>query len=147
MLIDFQNKIGTHTCFWVDWIVHLAKVSMDDEHLPNENQRHNISKEFQTYTIWDISHPPKKSICQEDNCHPQFFFLFLAHLSWLFRLTAQGGHQGWERRRCLTRWSCSTSSRGCVTRWSWSTSSRRCLKSWSWSTSSRGRRWKRSPRW
>ena len=41
--------------------------------------------------------PPKKNICQEDNCHPQFFFsLFLAHFSWLFRLTAHGGHQGWE---------------------------------------------------
>ena len=39
MLIDFQNKIGTHTCFWVYWIVHLAKVSMDDEHVPNKNQR------------------------------------------------------------------------------------------------------------
>ena len=45
----------------------------------------------------DISHPPKKNICQEDNCHPQFFLLlFLAHFSWLFRLTAHGGHQGWE---------------------------------------------------
>ena len=33
----------------------------------------------------DISHPPKKAICQEDNCHPQFFSsLFLAHFSWLF---------------------------------------------------------------
>ena len=44
----------------------------------------------------DIFHPPKKNICQEDTCHPQFFFLFLAHFSWLFRLTAHGGHQGWE---------------------------------------------------
>ena len=52
MLIDFQNKIGTHTCFRVDWIVHLAKVSMDDELVPNENKRHNISKEFQTYTLY-----------------------------------------------------------------------------------------------
>ena len=25
----------------------------------------------------DISHPQKKNICQEDNCHPQFFFFFL----------------------------------------------------------------------
>ena len=42
-------------------------------------------------------HPPKKNICQEDNCHPQFFSLFfLAHFSWLFRLTSHGGHQGWE---------------------------------------------------
>ena len=24
----------------------------------------------------DISHPPKKNICQEDNCHPQLFFFF-----------------------------------------------------------------------
>ena len=48
----------------------------------------------------DISPPPKKNICQEDNCHPQFFFFsffsFLAHFFWLFWLTAHGGHQGWE---------------------------------------------------
>ena len=45
----------------------------------------------------DISHPQKPNICQEDNCLPQFFFFFfLAHFSWLFRLTAHGGHQGWE---------------------------------------------------
>ena len=25
-----------------------------------------------------------------------FFFFFLAHFSWLFWLTAHGGHQGWE---------------------------------------------------
>ena len=24
----------------------------------------------------DISHPPKPNICQEDNCHPQFFSSF-----------------------------------------------------------------------
>ena len=35
----------------------------------------------------DISHPPKKNICQEDNCHPQFFSsffgaLFLAFLTY-----------------------------------------------------------------
>ena len=44
----------------------------------------------------DIYHPQKQYICQEDNCHLQFFFLFLAHFSWLFRLTAHEGHQGWE---------------------------------------------------
>ena len=63
MLIDFQNKIGTHTCFWVDWIVHLAKVSMDDEHVPNENQRHNISKEFQTCTIYVKVAEDLKHLC------------------------------------------------------------------------------------
>ena len=67
------------------------------------------------------------------------FLAFSTYSSW--RTSRMG------RRRCLTRWSWSTSSRGCVTRWSWSTSSRRCLTSWSWSTSSRGRRWKRPPRW
>ena len=44
----------------------------------------------------DIYHPQKPYICQEDNCHPQFFSSFLAHFSWLFRLTAHGGHQRWE---------------------------------------------------
>ena len=44
----------------------------------------------------DPSHPQKPNICQEDNCHPNFFLLFLAYFSWLFRLIAHGGHQGWE---------------------------------------------------
>ena len=30
----------------------------------------------------DISHPQKPNICQEDNCHPQFFFF----LFWLIFL-------------------------------------------------------------
>ena len=53
---------------------------------------------IQTFTTPKFRHfpPPKKNICQEDNCHPQFFSLFLAHFSWLFRLTAHGGQQGWE---------------------------------------------------
>ena len=44
--------------------------------------------------------PPKKNFCQEDSCHPQFFFFsfffFFGAFFWLFRLTAHGGHQGWE---------------------------------------------------
>ena len=45
----------------------------------------------------NISHSQKPNICQEDNYHPQFFFFFfLAHSFGLFRLTAHGGHQGWE---------------------------------------------------
>ena len=103
---------------------------------------------IRTFTTPKFRHfpPPKKNICQEDNCHPHFFFFFwrtfLAFSTYSSWRTSRMG-----RRRCLTRWSWSTSSRGCVTRWSWSTSSRRCLTSWSWSTSSRGRRWKRPPRW
>ena len=95
----------------------------------------------------DISHPQKPNICQEDNCHPQFFSSFFGALFLAFSTYSSWRTSRMGRRRCLTRWSWSTSSRGCVTRWSWSTSSRRCLTSWSWSTSSRGRRWKRSPRW
>ena len=95
----------------------------------------------------DISHPQKPNICQEDNCHPQFFSSFFGALFLAFSTYSSWRTSRMGRRRCLKRWSWSTSSRGCVTRWSWSTSSRRCLTSWSWSTSSRGRRWKRSPRW
>ena len=95
----------------------------------------------------DISHPQKKNICQEDSCHPQFFSSFFGALFLAFSTYSSWRTSRMGRRRCLTRWSWSTSSRGCVTRWSWSTSSRRCLTSWSWSTSSRGRRWKRPPRW
>ena len=58
---------------------------------------------------------------QEDNCHPHFFFFFWRIFLGFFDLqlirTSRMG-----RRRCLMRWSWSTSSRRCVTRWSWSTS-------------------------
>ena len=104
---------------------------------------------IRTFTTPKFGHfpPPKKNICQEDNCHPQFFFSFFGALFLAFSIYSSWRTSRMGRRRCLTRWSWSTSSRGCVTRWSWSTSSRRCLTSWSWSTSSRGRRWKRPPRW
>ena len=44
----------------------------------------------------DISHPPKKTFARRTTATPNFFFLFLAYFSWLFRLTAHEGHQGWE---------------------------------------------------
>ena len=44
----------------------------------------------------DISHPQKKTFARRTTATPNFFLLFLAHFSWLFRLTAHGGHQGWE---------------------------------------------------
>ena len=40
--------------------------------------------------------PPKKTFARRTTATPNFFSLFLAHFSWLFRLTAHGGHQGWE---------------------------------------------------
>ena len=43
----------------------------------------------------DITHPKKKHL-PGGQLPPPFFFIFLAHFSWLFRLTAYGGHQGWE---------------------------------------------------
>ena len=43
----------------------------------------------------DISHPQKKHL-PGGQLPPPFFFFFLAHFSWLFRLTAHGGHQGWQ---------------------------------------------------
>ena len=95
----------------------------------------------------DISHPPKKTFARRTTATPNFFSSFFGALFLAFSTYSSWRTSRMGRRRCLTRWSWSTSSRGCVTRWSWSTSSRRCLTSWSWSTSSRGRRWKRSPRW
>ena len=51
----------------------------------------------------DIYHPqirtfptPQKKHLPGGQLPPPIFFLFLAHFSWLFRLTAHGGHQGWE---------------------------------------------------
>ena len=95
----------------------------------------------------DISHPQKKTFARRTTATPNFFSSFFGALFLAFSTYSSWRTSRMGRRRCLTRWSWSTSSRGCVTRWSWSTSSRRCLTSWSWSTSSRGRRWKRSPRW
>ena len=95
----------------------------------------------------DISHPQKKTFARRTTATPNFFSSFFGAFFLAFSTYSSWRTSRMGRRRCLTRWSWSTSSRGCVTRWSWSTSSRRCLTSWSWSTSSRGRRWKRSPRW
>lgn len=52
----------------------------------------------------DICHPqirtfttPKnRTFARRTTATPNFFSFFLAHVSWLFRLTAHGGHQGWE---------------------------------------------------
>ena len=90
---------------------------------------------IRTFTTPKFGHlPPPKTVHLPGGQlpHPIFSFsgaLFLVFLNYSSWRTSRMG-----RRRCLTRWS-------------WSTSSRRCLTSWSWSTSSRGRRWKRSPRW
>ena len=68
----------------------------------------------------DISHPQNQTFARRTTATPNFFSffgaLFLAFLTYSSWRTSRMG-----RRRCLTRWS--------------------------WSTSSRGRRWKRSPRW
>ena len=94
---------------------------------------------IRTFTTPKFGHfpPPKKNICQEDNCHPQFFSSFFGALFLAFSTYSSWRTTRMGRRRCLTRWSWSTSSRRCVTRWSWSTSSRRWLSWWSWRTSRR----------
>merc|ERR1711963_401599 len=94
---------------------------------------------IRTFTTPKFGHfpPPKKNICQEDNCHPHFFSSFFGALFLAFSTYSSWRTSRMGRRRCLTRWSWSTSRRGCVTRWSWSTSSRGCVTRWSWSTSRR----------
>ena len=54
---------------------------------------------IRTFTTPKFGHfpPPKKKHLPGGQLPPPIFFLlFLAHFSWLFRLTAHGGHQGWE---------------------------------------------------
>ena len=53
---------------------------------------------IRTFTTPKFGHfpTPKKNISQEDNCHPQFSSSFFWRFSWLFRLIALEGHQGWE---------------------------------------------------
>jgi len=94
---------------------------------------------IRTFTTPKFGHfpPPKKNICQEDNCHPQFFSSFFGALFLAFSTYSSWRTSRMGRRRCLMRWSWSTSSRRCVTRWSWSTSSRRWLSWWSWRMSRR----------
>lgn len=127
-------------------MVMLIVITIDCESFA---RRTFTTPKIRTFTTPKFGHfpPPKKNICQEDNCHPHFFSSFFGALFLAFSTYSSWRTSRMGRRRCLMRWSWSTSSRRCVTRWSWSTSSRRCLTSWSWSTSSRGRRWKRSPRW
>ena len=94
---------------------------------------------IRTFTTPKFGHfpPPKKNICQEDNCHPHFFSSFFGALFLAFSTYSSWRTSRMGRRRCLMRWSWSTSSRRCVTRWSWSTSSRRWLSWWSWRMSRR----------
>ena len=40
--------------------------------------------------------PKNQTFARRTTATPNFFLLFLAHFSWLFRLTAHGGHQRWE---------------------------------------------------
>ena len=53
---------------------------------------------IRTFTTPKFGHfpPPKTKHLPGGQLPPPFFFLFLAHFSLLFRLTAYGGHQGWE---------------------------------------------------
>ena len=39
---------------------------------------------------------PPKTVHLPGGLPPPIFFLFLAHISWFFTLTANGEHQGWE---------------------------------------------------
>ena len=51
---------------------------------------------IRTFTTRTFPIPQKKTFARRTAATPIFFFFFLAHFSWLFRLTAHGGHQGWE---------------------------------------------------
>ena len=82
---DYKNT-NYHRLHILSWIVsHLPGGHLPPPkfgHLPPPNS--------------DISHPQKKTFARRTTATPNFFFLFLAYFSWLFRLTAHGGHQGWE---------------------------------------------------
>ena len=85
----------------------------------------------------DISHPQKKTFARRTTATPNFFSSFFGAFFLAFSTYSSWRTSRMGRRRCLMRWSWSTSSRRCVTRWSWSTSSRRWLSWWSWRTSRR----------
>ena len=67
---------------------------------------------IRTFTTPKFRHfpPPKKNICQEDNCHPQFFSSFFGALFLAFSTYSSWRTSRMGRRRCLMRWSWSTSS-------------------------------------
>ena len=51
---------------------------------------------FTTPKIRTFATPKNRTFARRKTATPNFFLLFLAHFSWLFRLTAHVGHQGWE---------------------------------------------------
>ena len=92
--------------------------------------------------------PPKKTFARGTPATPNFFPSFSGALFLAFSTYSSWRTSRMGRRRCLMRWSWSTSSRKFLTMWSGSTSSRRWLSWWSWRTSRRRRRWwTKSRRW
>ena len=77
----FGNEITQNTLFYGLYV---------DDHNDCESfaRRTFTTPKIRTFATPKFGHlpPQKRYICQEDNCHPQFFFLFLAHFSWFFDL-------------------------------------------------------------
>ena len=79
-------------------------VSIHNKQLPPPNGVRLFARQtfttpkIRTFTTPKFGHfpPQKKHLPGGQLPPPIFFLLFLTHFSWLFRLTAHGGHQGWE---------------------------------------------------
>ena len=63
----------------------------------------------------DISHPQKKTFARRTTATPNFFSSFFGALFLAFSTYSSWRTLRMGRRRCLTRWSWSTSSRRCLT--------------------------------
>ena len=86
-----NNPTSSKHKYVIELVAELAIVShLPGGHLPPPKFGHLPPPNL------DISHPQKKTFARRTTATPNFFLLFLAHFSWLFRLTAHGGHQGWE---------------------------------------------------
>ena len=94
-----NNPTSSKHKYVIELVAELAIVShLPGGHLPPPKFGHLPPQNSDIYhpKIRTFPTPQKKHLPGGQLPPPIFFLLFLAHFSWLFRLTAHGGHQGWE---------------------------------------------------
>ena len=74
MVKGFIFKLYSNTIV-TKWVIFIFCLNMDCESFA---RRTFTTPKIRTFTTPEFGHfpPQKKNICQEDNCHPQFFFFF-----------------------------------------------------------------------
>ena len=87
----------THLLWLNILLIHICQISAHVKlDCKSFVRRTFTTPKIRTFTTPKFGHfppHPKKTFARRTTATPNFF---LAHFSWLFRLTAHGGHQGWE---------------------------------------------------